>query len=122
MFDIFATNIVNASYELQRMTGSWSSRIQDVQRVEMILSEFSGMDDIITQLKLIRSLLDEDTHKLSVFTQATDKIVNLYVSAEERVIDYSDGNTVIHSYPAISAKSFFEAEKVNTLQIGCKIL
>lgn len=117
MFDIYARNVANGASELQRITRNWGNRVQDIYRVESVLSGFSGMEDVMQQLRGNRGKLEEQTQMLSVLTQATDKIAQRYDVAETRVVSNGEGSINYRAYPGLGNANLFQPGNVNAINV-----
>lgn len=118
MFDINARNVANGASELQRITRNWGNRVQDIYRVESVLSGFSGMENVMQQLRSSRGALEEQSQMLSVLTQATDKIAQRYDMAETRVVNNGEGSVNYRSYPGLASANLFQSGKVSAINVN----
>ena len=117
MFYIYSKNVASSANELQRVTRSWGSRIQDLYRVESALSEFSGMDNVMKQLRKSRDLLESQSQMLAMITQVTDKVAQRYSNAEGRIIDNGEGSISNRAYPGYEKSNLFETGSISSVKV-----
>lgn len=118
MFDVYARNVANGASELQHITRNWRNRVQDIYRVEAALSDLSGMESVMQQLRSNRDILEGQGQMLSVLTQATDKIAQRYDVAEMRVVNNGEGSANYRNYPRLSNVNLFQSGNVNIINMN----
>lgn len=100
MFSVWREQLDNSCASLQYQVKERYYEIQRVEDVINTLHSLSGMNHVITQLKVKKNELEEQQQKMLKMVHSLMEISSLYRTAENRILEQGDVCRVWYKYSA----------------------